>query len=304
MSYMHIPNLYRDGTVLLFRRLFALEKIHGTSAHITWRQDTGNLHLHPGGGSATKFAAMFDIPALKTALRDLVGKNCTIYGEYYGGGGAAGMKMSATYGKVAKFIVFDIEILGADLEGNPKDCWLSVPQANDLATKLGMEFVYWEEIDATVDAINAFRDSDSMQAVRNGCGPGHKKEGTVLRPLVELTKNNGERVIAKHRRSEFVERQNGEPEPGVDPARLKVLEDAQAIADEWVVPRRLEHVMAKLAPNLTIRDTGTVVRAMVEDVLREAAGEIVPSKEASTAIGRKAADLFHAFLKAQETPHE
>lgn len=300
MGYIHIRNLYSDGTILMFRRCYALEKIHGTSAHITWRQDTGELHLHPGGGSAAKFKEMFDIPALKTALRDLVGKNCTIHGEYYGGGGAAGMKMSATYGKIAKFIVFDISVLGADQEGEPKVCWLSVPQANDLANKLGLEFVYWEEIDATVEAINAFRDSDSVQAVRNGCGPGHKKEGAVLRPLIELTKNNGERLIVKHRRKEFAERQNGEPEPGIDPERLKILEDAQAIADEWVVPRRLEHVMAKLSPNLTIRDTGTVVRAMVEDVLREADGEIVPSKEASAAIGRKAAELFHAFLK--DTP--
>ena len=285
----------------MFRRLFALEKIHGTSAHLTWKQDTGNLHLSPGGGSAATFQAMFDIPTLKTALRDLVGKDCTIYGEYYGGGGAAGMKMSATYGKVAKFVVFDIEVTGADQEGNPRDCWLSVPQAADLAGKLGLEFVHYEEIDATVEAINAVRDADSVQAVRNGCGPGHKREGVVLRPLMELTKNNGERVICKHRRSEFVERQNGEPEPGIDPAKLQVLEDAQAIANEWVVPRRLEHVLGKLAPNLTIRDTGTVVRAMVEDVTREAAGEAVIGKEAITAIGRKAAELFHAFLKTQET---
>jgi hypothetical protein len=297
MGYLHIRNLYQDPTILMFRRCYALEKIHGTSAHLTWRQETGALHFHPGGGSAAKFEAMFYIPALKVALRDLVGKNCTINGEYYGGGGAAGMKMSATYGKVAKFIVFDITVLGADQEGNPKDCVLSVPQADDLATKLGMEFVYWEEIEATTEAINAFRDADSVQAIRNGCGPGHKKEGVVVRPLIELTKNNGERIIVKHRRKEFAERQNGEPEPGIDPERLKILEDAQAIADEWVVPRRLEHVRAKLAPDLTIRDTGTVVRAMVEDVLREAAGEIVPSKEASAAIGRKAAELFHAFLK-------
>lgn len=297
MSYLHIPNLYKDPIILMFRRCYAMEKIHGTSAHITWKQDKETLHLSPGGGSATKFAAMFDLEALKTAFRDILGKDATVYGEYYGGGGQAGQAMSGTYGKVTKFIVFDILVQGADTEGNPRDCWLSVPQANDVALKLGLEFVPWEEIDATTEAINAARDADSVQAVRNGMGPGHKREGVVLRPLIELTKNNGERIIAKHRRAEFVERQNGEPEPEIDPARLKVLEDAQAIADEWVVPRRLEHVLQKLdPPATTIRDTGRVVKAMTEDVLREALGEIVPSREASSAIGRKAAELFKASL--------
>ena len=201
----------------MFRRLYALEKINGTSAHLTWKQAPGKLHLSPGGGSTAKFEAMFDVSALKTKLRDLVGKDTTIYGEYYGGGGAAGMKMSATYGKVAKFIVFDIMVVGADQEGNPQDCWLSVPQANNLAIKLGLEFVSWEEIEATVEAINAARDTDSIQAVRNGCGTGHKREGIVLRPFIELTKNNGERVMCKHRREEVVERQNGEPEPRIHP---------------------------------------------------------------------------------------
>lgn len=298
MGYLHIVNLYRDPTMLMFRRLFALEKIHGTSAHITWKQEAQRLHLSPGGGSMAVFQAMFDIEALKTKLNE-IGKDVTIYGEYYGGGGSAGQKMSATYGKVAKFIVFDVEIEGADLEGNPKTCWLSVPQADTFATKLGMEFVYYEEIDGTIEAINAFRDSDSVQAIRNGCGPGHKKEGTVLRPLVELTKNNGARIIYKHKRAEFVER-GSEPEPGIDPEKLAVLSDAQAIADEWVKPMRLNHVLDKLDPPATsIRDTGRVVKAMTEDVLREAEGEIVVTREATTAISRKAAELFQAHLKSQ-----
>lgn len=299
MGYLHITNLYKDPTILMFRRLYALEKIHGTSAHITWKQDARNLHLSPGGGSSTLFQAMFDIEALKTMLAGLVGKDCTIYGEYYGGGGAAGQKMSATYGKVAKFIVFDIEVEGADQEGNPKGCWLSVPQAHDLATKLGLEFVHYDEIDGTIEAINATRDADSVQAVRNGMGTGHRREGVVLRPLVELARNNGARIIFKHKRAEFVERQN-EPEPGVDPERLAVLNGAQAIADEWVVPMRLTHVLDKLDPPATsIRDTGRVVKAMTEDVTREAAGEIVISREATAAIGRKAAELFHAHLKGR-----
>ena len=36
---------------------------------------------------------------------------------------------------------------------------------------------------------------------------------------------------------------------------------------------------------------------MIEDVLREAAGEIVDSKSARVAIGHRAAALFHAHLR-------
>ena len=45
--------------------------------------------------------------------------------------------------------------------------------------------------------------------------------------------------------------------------------------------------------------TGKVIAAMVEDVTREAAGEIVDSKEARKAIGARAAKLFkQRFTKA------
>lgn len=44
-----------------------------------------------------------------------------------------------------------------------------------------------------------------------------------------------------------------------------------------------------------------VIDAMVEDVLREASGEIVDSKEARAAIGRRAAQLFRARLAASLT---
>ena len=39
MGYLHIENLYRPAaqTLLLFKRLYALEKVHGTSAHVAWR---------------------------------------------------------------------------------------------------------------------------------------------------------------------------------------------------------------------------------------------------------------------------
>ena len=32
MAFTHIPSLYKDRTILNFRRLYALEKVHGTGA--------------------------------------------------------------------------------------------------------------------------------------------------------------------------------------------------------------------------------------------------------------------------------
>ena len=44
MGYRHIENLYRPRaqTILLFRECYALEKIHGTSAHVAWRDGRGH----------------------------------------------------------------------------------------------------------------------------------------------------------------------------------------------------------------------------------------------------------------------
>ena len=43
MGYLHVPNLYRPEAqaILEFKRLYALEKIHGTSAHIQWKAEIG-----------------------------------------------------------------------------------------------------------------------------------------------------------------------------------------------------------------------------------------------------------------------
>ena len=47
MGYLHIENLYRPiaQSILLFREVYALEKIHGTSAHVGWHSTDGNPQL-------------------------------------------------------------------------------------------------------------------------------------------------------------------------------------------------------------------------------------------------------------------
>lgn len=288
MGYLHIPNTYRpEGqAIFMFRECFALEKVDGTSAHVTWKD--GKLSFFCGCASYDMFLKLFGCKShesytvLQEKFEALGHAEVTVYGEAYGG---KIRNLAHRYGKDLRFVAFDVKV---------GDCWLSVPNAHDVATKLGMDFVWYERIPATEEAIDAQRDRRSVQAFRLGMGENHPREGVVLRPLVELTANDGSRIISKHKRAEERETKT-EREVG-DPEKLAVLAAADAIADEWVTPKRLEHVLDKL-PGATISDTPKVIAAMVEDVVREAAGEIVDSKEARKAIGARAAKLFKQSLQ-------
>ena len=58
MSYMHIDNLYKNQAILMFNECYAMEQIHGTSAHISYRD--GEVKYLAGGGSYDEFAKLFD----------------------------------------------------------------------------------------------------------------------------------------------------------------------------------------------------------------------------------------------------
>jgi len=100
--------------------------------------------------------------------------------------------------------------------------------------------------------------------------------------------------VAKHKRDEF--RETKTPR-AVDPEKLKVLLDAKAIADEWVTEMRLAHVLDKMPSDTSLEHTRDVIAAMTADIEREAAGEIVMSREALKEIGAAAAKLFKGSLK-------
>jgi hypothetical protein len=136
----------------------------------------------------------------------------------------------------------------------------------------------------TLEWLNEQRDRPSIVAVV----PDAKREGVVVRPIYECTYNDGGRMIFKHKTDEF--RETKSPRD-VDPDKLAVLVEAGAIADEWVVPMRLEHVLQK-TPYNSPADTGLVIRAMVEDVKREAEGEVVWSKDVEKAIGKATVKLL------------
>lgn len=291
MGYKKIPNLYQEPEVIfLFKEAYYLEKLHGTSAHFRWKD--GKLTFFSGGEKHAKFVATFDVEALTAALTTEFGSyvDVTVYGEAYGG---KQQGMSNTYGKELRFTAFEVEI-----DGN----WLNVPNAEDVAKKLNIEFVHYVKGPTTLEFANEQRDTPSVQAVRNGITEPKKREGVVIRPLVELTKNNGQRMMAKHKHDDF--RETKTPRE-VTPEQLKMLEDAKEIASEWVTVMRLSHVLDKLSRDrdgeLTIKDTLLVIEAMVKDVGEESKGEIKWSPAVYKRLRSSSAVLFKEHLKKKLT---
>lgn len=284
MGYADIPNLYKSQEILLFKECYALEKIHGTSTRIIWKDD--EIHLLPGGCGGKEFEAIFNLESLKAHFLTLGHPEVHVYGEGYGG---KMQKMSATYGKTLRFIAFEVRI---------EETWLAVPQAEDIVRGLGLEFVHYNKVPADMAALGQERAAPSVQAVRNGMGPNMPREGIVLRPLIELRKSNGERIISKYKNEQFEERQH-QPKATVDPTQLQVITEAEAIAMEWVVLHRLEHVLQSFPEDVGIERTRDVINAMVQDVYKESKGEIVESKAATKAISSRAAQLFKQYLQSK-----
>lgn len=286
MSYMHIDNLYKNKEILLFKKCYAMEKIHGTSAHISFTVEEPNqgIKFFAGGEKHEKFLKLFDSEKLTKKFEEAGLKyDVTIFGEAYGG---KCQGMSETYGKELKFIAFEVRI---------GENFLPVPQAEAFVKSLELEFVHYEEIETDIDIIDKLCGADSVQAVRNGIGEGKLREGIVLRPLIEAKNTYGERIMSKHKNDTFSERAH---QPKVKKKiDLKVLEEAEKIADEWVTDMRLTHVLDKIN-DPSIENTGKVIKAMLEDVYREAKGEIVESNTAKKAITIRTARMFKTRLKS------
>jgi len=292
VGYLHIDNLYKSQEIMLFRTCYALEKVHGTSAHVAWKD--GEVKFFSGGEKYENFVKLFDLQALTAAFaeRFAKGEDCTVYGEAYGG---KQQGMSPTYGKELRFVAFDVKV-----KGEKGESWLNVPHAAGICQGLGLEFVDYAVVNTDLDALNAERDKPSTQAVRNGIVEPRIREGVVLRPPIEVTDWRGNRIIAKHKRDEFAER--GRPKVELDPCKREQLANAEAIANEWVTPMRLEHVIdavlsARDNKQIDLSDIPLVIAAMVEDVTREAAGEIVDSQPARKAISRRAVELLKIRVK-------
>jgi len=293
MAYLNIDNLYKDQSILMMKECYALEKIHGTSSHLSYTPgETSRLAFFAGGGKYETFVALFDAESIRAKFDEIAppNKKVHVYGEFYGG---KMQGMRKTYGDDAKFVAFEVKI---------GDTWLNVPNAEDFCNKLGIEFVHYKRIPTTMEAIDAEMLADSVQAIRNGMGESTdnygfcppKREGIVLRPLEEVVLNSGKRVIAKHKRDEY--RETRTPRKVITPEKIKMLEDAKAIANEWVTKMRLYHVLDKSKIEATIENTGKIISLMTDDILREAEGEILDSPDARKQIGRLTALMFKDYL--------
>ena len=289
---MHIDNLEkpRAQRILDFKEVYVVEKIHGTSSNLSFKiNELGEeeLRFFSGGMSHQLFINIFDQDALLANFRNLGVQAITIYGEAYGG---SMQKMSHSYGKEAKFIAFDVKIV---------DHWLDFDKAHKLVTDdMNLEFVWFTKSSTDIEELIKWRNQECQQAIRNGMGHGHKSEGIVIRPLWECATNNGKRMLVKFKNADFQERKNP---PSVEDMlkkeeKLKVLADARKIADEWVTEMRLTHVLDKIVGEIDMTRTGEIIKAMQEDVLREAEGEIIVSKNTLGQIAATTAKMLKRRL--------
>lgn len=285
MGYLHIENLYKNTAVLNFKRVYALEKIHGTSAHVRWSDE--KVTFFHGGSPREQFVALFDEAKLNEKFKEFGAKEVVFYGEAYGGKVMGDMQ--ASYGKVLRFVVFDVKINGQ---------WAVVPQAERLALDFGFDFVPYVLCESDKETLDTLRDAGSRQAVKLGFGEGKLSEGIVIRPQVELMTQSGERIIAKHKSVAFSERKSKKDTRLLsDKEKLEVLTQADEIAEEWVTEMRLTHVVSKIQGLPELRHIPEVLGAMEEDVLREAKDEIKESKETLKAIRRLTAKKFKARIE-------
>lgn len=282
MGYLHIENLYKNQEILMFKECYALEKIHGTSTHINWNQFTGEVKFFSGGCNHEHFKSIFDENYLEKKFNELdIPNNVTIYGEGYGG---KQQGMRTLYGEDLKFVAFDVKI---------GDVWLNVYDAEKFVDSFdGLEFVWYTRTSTELDALDILRDATSAQALRNGGGvlPPHKRiaEGIVLRPLIELTRNDGKRIIAKHKGAAFSETKKTRVVNRTD-EQLKVLAQVKDICVEWVTENRLSNILSHDPAPLELSQIPSIIGMMIEDVLREGKGEIVESKQLKQAISRETA---------------
>jgi hypothetical protein len=300
MGYRKIPNLYRPeiADILEEPKLYAMEKIHGTSAHIKYHAD-GTLSFFAGGSNHQEFLNLFDQEKLIAAFLEIAEagqmvrlpvpvKSWTVFGEAYGG------KINAQawrYGKKLRFVAFDVLLIGAD----DSEHWFTVPAAHDFVTELlGLEFVHYEEVTSDLPTLDAARDKPSTQAKRNGIEGEQPTEGVVLRSLTEKPAHHFDRMMAKHKRKEERETKT-DFQPG---DKVAVYEAAQAIAQEWVTEERLNHVIQKvcLAETPSVQHFAKIVTGMVDDVITEGGEMLVDTPEARKAIGAKASKLFKKRL--------
>lgn len=221
--------------------------------------------------------------------------NIIIYGEVYGPG-----VQKLTYGlKEKSFAVFDIKLYGY-YEDHKTVC--------DITSKLGLEVVPTLYIgEPNLDVLNELRSGDDPIAANNGVK--HKREGIVIKPTRTLYNKYHERIIAKHKDPEFEERTS--LQMPTTPKEVPVnFESITAFVDEFATVERLNHALSHLheagVEATDVRQTGDVIRAMIEDVKKEATIEMenlvksgVEWKQVQGPLSTATRKLYHQYLEGR-----
>lgn len=282
MAYLKIKNLYTVPHIL---ECFALEKIEGSSANISFKKDA-QVTFFPGCANHNQFAQLFPAniyDTFKEVFAEYINEQgeypeVTFFGEVHGG---KIQGMSKWYGPDIKFIVFDVKINGR---------WMNVPYAEEKTVKMGLKFVPYERGPLTIEFLDAQRDAPSKISLSEDA----PKEGIVVRAIYESNSEDGYRFIYKHKRAEFRETKTVREVSAED---AKIWSDAKEAAEEYTTPIRLNHVLQKLG-DVGVKDTGKVVRAMIDDIFAEAREEISWSKALEKEIGKITVKLFHGLLES------
>lgn len=281
MGYMKIENLYKNQEVLKYDPLWVMEKIHGTSTHIHW--DLAGVSYFHGGASKDGFKAIFNHELLKHKFAmHFPSSTITIYGEGYGG---KVQKMTHVYGKELRFIAFDVKVNGE---------WKDLPIAHNICEVLGLDFVPYKLVPPTLEVLNELRDAPSVLSSRLGISNNGMREGIVIKPFHETVNEHGNRVIAKHKQQWASENKSTRE---VDPTKKTLYKNAVDIANEWVVPMRLIHVLDKIGNPIDITATRKVVEAVIDDVIAEAGDEVENTAINRREIGKLAARLYKEYIQ-------
>lgn len=83
----------------------------------------------------------------------------------------------------------------------------------------------------------------------------------------------------------------------VDPDKRKTIEDAEAVALEWVTDMRLNRILDKLGNPRIMAYVPKIITSVTEDVIREAGAEIVDTKQVRKAIGGRAVQLYKKLVQ-------
>lgn len=326
MGYLHILNLFARKQILNNKELFAQEKIHGTSAHITLQLENDKLRIDysSGGAAGVPFKSVIDAQLNLVEAEKLVRawkdhyRKLTIYGEAFGG---KLNQMRSTYGDSLHFWAFDLkwtmpETFGLPpaVEGLPapteevtlpgKEGWFDVDDAQAIVRSLNINFIEVVKTTNDILELDRLRDLPSVIAAHVFPSGDKRNEGIVIKTRID---GQGQRDEAKHK-------QGWASEKGVaatiDPERQTRIEQGQAYAKEWVNMMRVEHVAGHIlrdlpperAKVLTLRDIPLFIPEIVKDVRQEAEESKTPlplMEEVDKAIAKEGVRLFTEWVKAQ-----